>query len=97
LVFPPTNHVAHGTPFDVSRTRSYGVENSMSRSFTTASQNHSTSSWERSTSSWYVEIPCSRMNLVTFARSMWPSLGRQTMSLIVSELPVRYPEGDVRA
>ena len=67
---PPPNHVAHSGPLEVSRTRSYGVKNSIPRWRTAASQNHSVSSAERRRSSRQSSIPCSRMNAVTRARSI---------------------------
>ena len=74
---PPTNHVAHSGPRDRSTTCSYGVENSMSRSLTTAFQNHSTSSTERAVSSRSVSMPWACMSRVTFAVSMSPWSGDQ--------------------
>ena len=77
---PPRNHVAHSTPALVSSTSSYGSTNPMSRSRTTASQNHAMSSTERRTSSSYVPIPWARMKRVTFARSTYAGAGDQTTS-----------------
>jgi hypothetical protein len=83
---PPTNHVAHGIPFEVSRTRSYGVANSSRRSSTAASQYHSTSSIERRRSSATVSIPCARIRRVTFARSTYSGVGSQASSICAAIL-----------
>ena len=77
---PPRNQVVHSTPALVSSTSSYGSTNPMSRSRTTASQNHTMSSIERRTSSSYVPIPWARMKRVTFARSTYAGVGDQTTS-----------------
>src|SRR4051794_25248802 len=67
LIRPPVNHVAHGAPRESSSTPSYGVENSIPRSFTTASQYPSPSCTERRRRSSIVSSPCVRMRRVPFA------------------------------
>src|SRR5438105_1687328 len=77
---PPVNQVAHGIPFEASRTRSYGTWNSIPRSLTAASQYHSTSWTERRLSSSIESMPCARIRRVTCARSTYSDVGSQARS-----------------
>src|SRR5204862_439249 len=87
---PPTNQRVQGTPSEESSTRSYGVENSIPRSCTTASQNQAMSSTERRRSSSGVEIPWARMNRVTLADSTSSSDGLHAIAIASRSLRSRF-------
>src|SRR3954447_12381365 len=75
---PPTNHVAHSIPADVSRTFVYGVENSMPQKRTNSSQNHSGSAIERARRSAKLLNPCSAMNRPTLLVDACSTVGLHT-------------------